>query len=85
MTYTWTILLDSIKYAEHFCARRICFTIVRPFQSCEKEHVFHLVSSIVTDYCVLQTGGSNDLKACLEICPRFCCVFMVAVTTFYTL
>nr|CAB3227167.1 uncharacterized protein C7orf26 homolog [Phallusia mammillata] len=54
-------------------------------KSTEKSHVVHLVLSLVTDYCVLQQNGASDLKACIDFSPRFCCIFLIALTSHYTM
>lgn len=46
----------------------------------ERRHSMHLAAAIITDFCTIQMGGSQVLKSCLEICPRFCCVFLTAAT-----
>ncbi|CAK8684255.1 unnamed protein product [Clavelina lepadiformis] len=54
-------------------------------KSCEKEHASYLASALVTDYCTLQRNGVAELKSCCNVSSRFCCVFMIAVTSKYNM
>ncbi|XP_002128224.2 integrator complex subunit 15-like [Ciona intestinalis] len=54
-------------------------------KSCDKSHAIHLVMSLIEDYCTLQKNGTIELKSCLEVSPRFCCVFTIALTSNYNM
>jgi len=49
----------------------------------ERQHAMYLVSSLIKDFCQVQIEGSRVLKSCLQISPRFCCVFLTAATAKY--